>query len=831
MKYFYILMVFILSSKLSFSQFPIGGAQNSITGKISGVIIDSATNKPVDYATVSLSRTGQTKSTNGSLADEKGNFRIDNVAAGKYRVTVSFIGYTTKIIDPITTTGSKPDLNLGTIILSPNSKVLKEVLVEGQAALVENKIDKLVYNAEKDVTISGGNATDVLRKVPLLSVDYEGNVSLRGSSNIRVLINGKPSGTMAGNIADALKAIPADQIKNVEVITSPSAKYDAEGTSGIINIITKKNNLEGVSGSVNAGVGTRQNSGNANLNVKKGRLTVSGNGGGYFSWPQTSLINSDRINTNGDFNRQSGESTTKRVATNGSLGADYDFNKYNSISSTLKLNWFQFSVDGFNDNENSFGGIARSFRRNTNNKNKVLGYDWNNDYTHKFKKEGQEVSFAWQLSKSNLQNDYDSYILSSPRLESGESDAVNKESTFQVDYTHPFKKVVWEVGTKAILRDISNDSGVDSLDFSGFNRIPVAGRNFIYNYNQDVFSAYTTFGFTLAKNYGFKLGGRYERTEIDGAAIGTAAFQPFTNGYGNFVPSFVVSRTFKNFQTLKLSYNKRIQRPSVFYLNPFRNSADFFNQSEGNPNLRPEIADNFEFSYSTFVKTTIINASVYYRQTNDIIESIITKEVMDYVDENGNLQTGNISLTTFDNVGKNNSFGFNFFGSVNPVKSLTLRGNFNVNSYDIKLNAVNSEISASENKVYLMYNAFLSATYLFPKGITFETFLITNSPRRTFQGKNPSFNMWNLGVKKELFKKKGSIGLNVIDPFNDRKNFKTEIKNPEFTQSSNFSIPFRSVGVNFSWRFGTLKVNQNPKRGVKNDDLKQGESGGQGMSN
>lgn len=805
-----------------------GGAQNSLTGKITGIIVDSVTNKPVDYATVSLSRTGQTKSTNGSLADEKGVFKIDKVTPGKYRITISFIGYTTKVIDPISTTDSKLDLNIGNIILSPNSKVLKEVVVEGQAVLVENKIDKIVYNAEKDVTISGGNATDVLRKVPLLSVDYEGGVSLRGSSNIKVLINGKPSGTMAGSIADALKAIPADQIKNVEVITSPSAKYDAEGTSGIINIITKKNNLEGISGSVNAGVGTRQNSGNANLNIKKGRLTVSGNGGGYYSWPQTSRISSERISTNGDFNRQNGESTTERIATNGSIGADYDFNKYNSVSSTLKLNWFQFSVDGFNDNQNSFAGIINSFRRNTNNKNKVLGYDWNNDYTHKFKKEGQEVSFAWQLSKSNLINDYESYLINSPRLESGASDATNKESTFQIDYTHPFKKIVWETGVKAILRDISNDSGVDSLDFSGFNRAPVEGRNFIYNYNQDVFSAYTTFGFTLAKNYGFKLGGRYERTELEGSAIGTTAFKPFTNGYGNFVPSIVVSRTFKKFQTVKLSYNQRIQRPSVFYLNPFRNSADFFNQSEGNPMLHPEISNNFELGYSTFVKTTVINASLYYRQTKDIIESIITREVGEYVDENGNLQTGNISLTTYDNVGKNNSFGFNFFGSVSPVKSLTLRGNLNLNSYDIKLNQASSAVSAAENKIYLMYNAYISATYLFPKGITFETFVITNSPRRTFQGKNASFNMWNLGVKKELFNKKGSIGLNIIDPFNDRKNFKSEIKNPEFTQSSNFSIPFRSVGVNFSWRFGSLKVNQKPKRGVKNDDLKQGESGGQG---
>src|SRR5690606_29618507 len=152
---------------------------------------------------------------------------------------------------------------------------------------------------------------------------------------------------------------------------------------------------------------------------------------------------------------------------------DYDFNKYNSFSSNLKLNWFQFSVDGFNLNENIINGIPLNFQRNTNNENKVLGYDWNNDFTHKFKKEGQEVSFAWQLSKSNLLNDYDSYFSNSQRMEIGNSDAINKESTFQLDYTHPFKKVVWEAGVKAIMRDISNDSGVDSSDFGGGNSTPV----------------------------------------------------------------------------------------------------------------------------------------------------------------------------------------------------------------------------------------------------------------------------------------------------------------------------------------------------------------------
>ncbi|MFC5283745.1 TonB-dependent receptor domain-containing protein [Pedobacter alpinus] len=827
MKKIYPFLIILFTVNSVYAQFPGGAAQSTITGKITATIIDSLTRKPVDYATISLSKSGQTKSTNGALADDKGSFKLDNIKAGKYRLTISFIGYATKIIDPVETTLSKPDLNLGTIILSPSAKMLNEITVTGEANLIENKIDKIVYNAEKDVAIAGGNSTDVLRKVPLLSVDYEGNLSLRGSSNVRVLINGKPSGTMAGNMADALKAIPADQIKSVEVITSPSAKYDAEGTSGIVNIITKKSNLEGISGSVNAGVGTRQNSGNGNLNVKTGRLTLSGNAGGYYSWPQTSILDFNKTATDQSvILTQKGRSTTERLASNGSFGADYDINNYNSISSSLKLNWFEFSVDGDNFNDNKFGNIISQFNRNSDNKTKVIGYDWNNDYTHKFKKAGQEVSFAFQFTNSNLNNDYTSDFIfptnSALRdsTEKGNSDAINKEKTFQIDYTHPFKKVIWEVGVKSILRDITNDSRVAINYPPSDTEFINPKRNFLYTYNQDVYAAYSTFGFTLAKKYGVKAGARFEGTVIKGSANSASVIKPIDNNYQNVTPSFVVSRSFKNFQTVKFSYNQRLQRPSLFFLNPFRNSSDPLNASEGNPTLSPEVANNFELSYSTFVKTTIINASVFYRKTNDIIESVVSN----YITESG--KQG--SLTTYKNVGTNNSFGVNFFGSINPVKALTLRANLNVNSYNINLNSQNANITALANKIFFIYNGFTSATYVFPKGYTFETFLITSSPRRTFQGKNPAFNMWSLGLKKELFDKKGSIGLNIIDPFNERKNFKTEINSADFTQNSNFSIPFRSFGVNFSWRFGSLKVSTKPKKGVKNDDLKQegGQTGG-----
>jgi ferric enterobactin receptor len=804
---------------LAAAQSPMGGGGTSITGRISGSIIDSLSGKAVDYATIAIGRSGSAKTTNGSLTDEKGAFKIDKITPGTYRLTIAFLGYQTKIIDPIKTTPEHPDLNLGKVVLSPNKQMLKEVQVTGTAAVIENKIDKIVYNAERDVTVGGGNASDVLRKVPLLSVDIDGNVSLRGSQNVRVLINGKPSGAMANNVADALKMIPADQIKNIEVITSPSAKYDAEGTSGIINIVTKKKDVSGVSGSISGGLGTRQNNGNANLNVKTGRLGLSGNIGGHGSWPQTTESKFSQADMQGTpMYAQSSGSEMSRLGFRGSVGADYDFNAFNSITTNLGFNRFGNTFAGNVNSTRYIQGLQNQSTSNTDREIAMPGIDWTSDFTHKFKKAGQELSFGTQVTNGKNLQDYTTlYNGGLNPDEIGNNDAHNRELTFQTDYVQPFKNITWEIGAKTIIRDINSTTEIDTLAGSSFVRN--LKRSNIFDYNQDVAAGYTTLGFTLAKNYGVKVGGRLEYTRISGNST-SGNVTPFSNDYYNFVPSVTLSRTFKNFQTVKVSYNKRIQRPSLFFLNPFRNASDPINQSQGNPYLSPEVSNNIELGYSTFVKTTVVNASLYYRNTQNVIESFITPGT--------DLTTGSpVNIQTFNNVGTNNSFGMNLFGSINPIQKLTLRGNLNVNTYNVNTQPNLSSLNTDDT--YLLYNAFISGSMNFKGGFIAETFFIVNSPRRTSQGTNASFNMWNLGFKKEIFKKKGSIGLNIIDPLHDRKNFKSDIIGQNFTQSSDFSIPFRSVGVNFSWQFGKMNFNQQPKKKrVNNDDLKQGDQGGAG---
>jgi len=801
-------------------------------GRISGTVIDSLTKKPVEYASVALTPDGGAKSINGALTDAKGAFVMDKVAPGKYKVSVSFMGYKLKEVNNVVITGAKPDNNVGRIILAPSANLLKEVAVTGEVPMIENRVDKVVYNAEKDATVSGGNAGDVLRKVPMLSVDQDGNVSLRGSQNVRILINGKPSGAVAASTADAMRMLPADQIKNVEVITSPSAKYDAEGTGGIINIITKKKEISGVSGSISGGVGTRQNNGNANLNINKNRLSITANFGGNGSWPQTTkTMSSSFVPLDDTRSMQEGESSISRYGAMGSGNVSYDFNDNNSVSTGIRLNQGRFKTDGSSYNSRTFleEGVmlAEEYSFENSNKSTFSGFDWNADYTHKFKKQGHEVSIAGQWSHSKNETDFSSlYSILNRDDQMGNNDASNDEYTIQADYSLPLNKALkLELGGKTIIREITSNSLFNTAVNGGaFEYNPLLSN--VYDYNQDVVSGYSVLSIQASKTVGIQVGGRLEHTRIDGqSGAGNAEQLSVSNDYTNFIPSFAISKTFENLQTLRLSYSKRIQRPSLQYLNPFRDISNDQFQRQGNPTLSPEVSQTVELGFSKMIKTSMINTSVYFRHTADIIENITRP-----VEYDGR----SVTLTTFDNIGSNNSVGASFFGSVSPVKGTTFRGNFDIYSYKPNTGSSFTEL-AGEAKTYALYKAFISGSVTLPKDLIAETFFILNSPRRTFQGENPSFSMWQVSFNKQILNKKAKIGINVVDPFNETKHFKSNLRSPEIVQVQDFGVPFRSIGINFSYQFGKTNFNPQPrkKRGVTNDDLKQdgGQTGQGGMTN
>src|SRR5687768_3136108 len=308
MKKFLVLLILVGSGIMVHAQDSKGN------GKVLGSVTDVETNQPVEYANVALLDPATQKPVNGAVCDDKGKFVIQKIAPGTYTVTISFIGYETQTIENIKVEDKRDDVNLGTIKLGTSSKILSEVVVQGQKQLIEERVDRTIYNAENDITTKGGDATDVLKRVPMLSVDLDGNVTLRGSQNIKVLINNKPSTIMASSVADALKQIPADEIKSVEVITSPSAKYDAEGTGGIINIITKKNTLQGATLNINSGFGNRGSNLGLNGNYRTGKMGFSLGGWGRANYNiDGSFENSQSTSTNGvqNLNLQSADTRNK----------------------------------------------------------------------------------------------------------------------------------------------------------------------------------------------------------------------------------------------------------------------------------------------------------------------------------------------------------------------------------------------------------------------------------------------------------------------------------------------------------------------------------------
>ena len=808
--------VFIFFSFASHAQFPgMGGSKTpKLKGKINGELVDSLSNEKVAYATIVVKRAGKEKELNGILSEDDGKFKLDDVTVGSYDLYISFLGYQEKIIRGVELTKKKPDVNLGKVLLVQDNFMLNEVEVTGQRSLIENKVDKIVYNAEDDASIAGGDAADVLRKVPLLSVDLDGNVSLRGSNNVRILINGKPSGMFSTNVADALKMFPADQIQKVEVITSPGAKYDGEGTAGIVNIITKKGNVEGVAGSFDVSLGVRQNSLVSNLNAGKGRFGSSASVSIYQSLPADGISEFTRIdNLNNNFvtTSQMGNTVTSRLGFSGSASAFYDFNAFNALNTSITYRGFGFDVEGQIDGSISGSpGVPDVFWERDNFGNNLFsGYDWNTDFTKKFEDdENREFSVAYQLS-GNIQNqDYTVIQTGAPlfiRNENLFNDGDNLESTIQADYTHPFEnKIKLETGAKAVLRNIVSDSrfSLYNPDNGSYDLIDPS-RSQIFEYGQDVYAGYAQLNFSI-KKFQFITGLRYETTGIDGRIDDGSS--PFDQAYSNWLPNFTISRGLKNFQNIKFSYTQRIQRPSLFFINPFNNSVDQVNVTVGNPQLEPEIADQFELSYNTFIKGVGVFSSAYYKITSNIIESIL------------GLDANNITINTFDNVGTNKSLGLNLF-STKTFNNFTVRGGGNIFTYNATgvVNGVDLERETYE------YNVFFSGEYSISSTIKADFFGFFNSPRRGLQGDQASFSIYGFGARKEF--KKWSIGLKVIEPFQRDKFFNSSQAGPNFTQDIVFSIPFRSIGINARYKFGKVDFKERKSK-IKNDDLKSGQGGG-----
>jgi outer membrane receptor protein involved in Fe transport len=823
-KLLFALIIFSFS-KAAFAQPPAayrGGANPGIKGKITGTLTDKETGEPVEYATVSVINKKTTKLVNGGLTETGGSFKIQDLPIGEYLVEFSFVGFI-KLTKEVTLTPKSPDADLGNVSFEPDVQALDEVVVEGQREVFENKIDRIVYNAAQDIGNAGGDATDVLRRTPLLSVDLEGNVSLRGSQNIQILVNGKPSTMFASNPGEALRSIPSDQIKSIEVITSPGAKYDGEGTAGIINIVTKKQGPEGFTGNVDLSIGNLQNRGSANIAAGRGRFGFNASASSYYSIPRDATSELYRLDRVGELNRiltENGTQESYRLGFFGNAGAFYDFNAFHSISTSFNLRGFTSGRDGnfFTTYTDEVLNLNQTYDRYTNSEQLFSGYEWSLDYIYKFpQQKGRELALSYKID-GNIQdqeaivrqNDLEG---NSPQLfrdEQNFNDGNNREDTYQVDYTHPVsEKLKIEAGAKAIIRNIDSDFRYDSLNQSTGNYVEIDNRSDIFFYDQDVYAGYLSTTWTFSDKLGLIAGARYEATQIAGNF--EEFEQPFENQYENILPSITLSTNIGKANTVKMSYNRRIQRPSLGQVNPFIDLNNNRFLSYGNPELEPELSDQYEVSYSTFKNGKSINASVYYRRTTDLIESIR----LDNQSE--------VSETTFLNVGTNNSIGVNLFTSATFFKIWTLRGGANIFTYDAT-GSVNGQDLSNQA---ILFNANGNTSIKLPKDWIIEAFGFYRAPRQTIQGFNPSFSIWSMAIQKTIWEGRGKVGLRAVELFQRDKSFGSELEGENFYQFSDFTIPFRSFGVTFSYKFGKIDFKQRTRRSrISNTDQEEQQDNG-----
>lgn len=795
-------------------------------GKLSGTIIDPTTDQPVEYATIAIIDPSTSKPINGTVADGKGKFLVKDIPNGKFNVAISFIGFET-VNKGIEITDGNNNIDFGKVLLNPSVKVLNEITVQGEKSLIEERVDRMIYNAENDITSKGGDASDVLKRVPLLTVDLDGNISIRGSENIRVLINNRPSTITAGSVADALKQIPADEIKSVEVITSPSSKYDAEGTSGIINIITKKTVLEGATMNIFSSFGNRGSNLGMRGGYRKGKLGLSLGGWGRYGYntlgsfenKQTTFLPSlDQITS-----IQSADTKSNNLRASYTLGLDYDFNNKNYFTSSVRFGTRgskdyqdRLLTERFLNNTLDETSLRNAFSNNTSN-----SIDLNFNYTHLYTQKDKELSILGLYSNDDGSNDFENKLLNmndfsiASRVKNINGNS-NEEYAIQTDFQTPIgDKQLLEIGGKQTIRKaLSNYQYFNAIGTGPYIFDTNTNLSNAFNYRQDISAGYLAYTLNLSK-YSFKAGGRYEYTTIN------AFFQDEVGitipSYGVFVPSVNIGRKLKNNNMIKAAFNRRIQRPSIRYLNPNIQASNPLNISIGNPSLDPEYTDNYELSYSTRVKAANLNFTGFVRNTNNSIQRLSDT-------------VGDTVRTTYYNIGDERAYGMGLNLNLILNDKFTFNGGTEVYYLTLGNNVPDPKFNASNTGWVVSGRLF--GSYKMTDTWNLQFFSYARGSRVQLQGFSGGYGMYSLGISKDLPNKRGSIGFGAENFLGNSITIKSETISPIINQQSTSVRQNLNFKVNVNLRFGKIggtprtTTPRRSRRTISSDDVKGIDGGG-----
>lgn len=785
---------------------------------VKGIVVDSISKETIPYATISISEVATPKVYIKRLAaGNNGSFEVELNKTGEYFLTFESVGFENKQLKISITTNQKK-LELANVKMSASKIQLSEVTVSATKPLVKVDLDKIIYDMKSDPEAQASNTLEMLRKVPMITVDGDDKIQLKGSSNFKIYVNGKPSGMMTNNPSLVLKSIPASSIKNIEVITDPGAKYDAEGVGGIINIVMDRT-LSGLTGTVRASVNSKGGyNGGLYLSTKRGKFGLTTN------------LNYNKMNDNGqtyerdveNFNSQSikyisqyANSDSKFKFYYGNIEASYEFDSLNLVSLT---------VEGYGGGSstidhagtylmNELRDTISAFKQLTTSNNSWAGIDLSLDYQRTFKKPNQLLTISYKLNRNPDETDNTSDLTGVLNYNSYKQhifyDAKGDEHTFQADYTEPFNKIhVLEVGAKYILRlnNSVNNYYLQNAITQAWETMPNQAKNDL-NQTQNIKGLYSSYALKLEK-FSARVGLRFERTSSDIVLSDTS----FHVSFSNLVPSLTLSYKFNDANNIKLSYNQRISRPGIWYLNPFLDNSNPFSLSQGNPDLVPVKSNSFSFNYSYISPKLTLNSSLFASFTNNSIETIHSA------------LNDTVSYSTYKNIGLNRSAGMSLYGNWQPNEDVKISLNGNYAYMSMTTNDGSGLHNNGAN-----YTVSLSGDFSLPAEIKLSTYGGYYSPRISLQGYNNLYYYYGLSLSRYFLKKKFNVSLSAWDLFPVRKYYSGYTRTLDYLSNYNQSMKAQSFRLSVSYKFGELK-NQIKKveKTIQNDDVIGGGNKGGG---
>ncbi len=807
-----IVVLFILSHSY------IMGQKNVNLVLVSGKIIEIETNLPLEYATITFFSKVENKMKGGGITDPDGNFSI-SIPQGTYDVSVEYFSF-----ENITrlNVNFNQDTNLGTLKMNSNLQALDVVDIIAEKTTVEIKLDKKIYNVGRDLTVRGGSVSDVLDNVPSVSVDIEGNVALRGNGNVRILINGKPSGLVGLNSTDALRQLPADAIEKVEIITSPSARYDAEGTAGILNIILRRSKILGLNGAIiiNSGY-PNQLGASGNINYRTGDINVFNNSGySYRKSPGSSGVETEFFNTEYDedgiliqdspntFRNEYRTFERIRKGFNSNTGVEWYITPTTSLTTAFLASKSNNSNESFNRAETldlTGAVISESVRYDPETET-----DQTTQFSVNFDKQfhgnsEHRLTFDFQLENSS--EDEGSIIyndgIAAERVRTIED---QKRVLIQSDFTLPINdKTRLEVGYNSRFSTNTTDYSLEFAEDDSF--ILDTNVSNVLVYKENVNAVYTQYGSKVKNKFSFLLGLRMEATNITISQLSSNEYS--NSNYIGLFPTINLGYEFSENQNLTVGYNRRISRPRSRFLNPFPSRSSATNLFQGNPNISPSYSNGVDIGYLNTLEKITLNNSLYYNHATDVF-TYISEDTGDEVVINGEsvpvIRRGPINLAEDDRL------GFEFTLTYRPSKKWNMNANFNLYRSAIKGNYKGLSYD-SEN---LGWFVRLNNKYTLPRNIEWQTRLSYSGPTVDAINRREGIFSSNMAFSKDLFKEKASITLNINDLFNtQRRNL--ESNTPTFYSDGYYRWRVRSYSLSFTYRFNQVK--KRPKQGQYGSDI------------